>query len=232
MVDVDKDPETTSMSSNLHVCSFDEFQSFFKAKAFDVIGNGTFRKHLAKCKDAGDVWAVEMGNHMQSVQNHIKEITTIVTNMPQTSNKMHEICKEVMMGAQPPTKLYAGCVTCCVTNRQCIKCLDLTRNHKGTTPVFVDARFCYFFMLLWYCHKIEYVMRSFTRTWLDARDEQETFKAQCEAIQVELRDNVHSMYRLFVIAKRHIMSTLRIYENNHRLSLFLEDDVLKHSPSI
>jgi hypothetical protein len=209
----------------MSVCTPEEFKSFFNAKAFDVIGNGTFRKHLARCKEAGDVWAVEMANHIQGIQNHVREVTTAISNMPQTSNKLHEICKEVMMGAQPPTKLHAGCTTCCITQRQCMKCLDLTRNHKGNTSMFVDARFCYFFMLLWYCNKIEYIVRSFTRTWLDSREESETFQNQCEAIQVDLESQINAMYRLFVVSKQHIMSTLKHYEQNHRLSLFIESRV-------
>ena len=209
------------------MCSLEEFQSFFNAKAFDVIGNGTFRKHLARCKDAGDVWAVDMSSHMQTVQAHVREVSSAVSAMPQTSNRLHEICKEVMMGAQPPTKLHAGCTTCCITQRQCMKCLYLTRNHRGNATMFVDARFCYFFMLLWYCNKIEYIILSFTRTWLDTRDESETFQSQCEAIQSELADKIAAMHRLFVVSKAHVLSTLSHYEQNHRLSLFLESGILK-----
>ena len=221
----DNKKKTSRMSSEPTICSLENFKSFFYAKAYDVIGNGSFKKHLARCKDAGDLWAVEMGNHIQIVQQNIREITNKVTGMPQTSNKLHEICRDVMMGAQPPTKLNAGCVKCCITQRQCMKCLDLTRNHKGTQPMFVDARFCYFFMLLWYCNKIEYIIRSFTRTWLDARDENETFQYQCEQIKVEMEDTLLSMHKLFVIAKQHITSTLHHYERNHKLSVFLESDI-------
>jgi len=201
-------------------CTAEEFQHFFNAKAFDVIGNGTFRKHLARCREAGDLWAVEMSSNVQSVQSHIREISSAVVGMPQTSNRLHEICREVMMGAQPPTKLHAGCVKCCITLRQCMRCMDLTRNHKSSAHMFVDARFCFFFMLLWYCNKLEYIIRSFTRTWLDTRDDKETFEQQCLAIQEELKPQIDSMYKLFVIAKSHIIKTLAHYEQSHKLSLF------------
>jgi hypothetical protein len=208
------------MSTTHPECSLEEFQNFFRAKAFDVIGNGTFRKHLAKCREAGDQWAVDMSAHVQTIYGQIRDISQTVASMPQTSNQLHEICKDVMMGAQPPTRLHAGCTVCCITQRQCVRCLDLSRNHKHHSNLFVDARFCFFFMLLWYCNKLEYIIRSFTRTWLDSRDEQETFESQCLAIEKELHLVIVSMHKLFVVATHHIKNTLKKYHDNYKLTVF------------
>lgn len=199
----------------------DAFKSYFFAKAFDVVGNGAYKKHLSQCKEVGDPWAVEMTNSIQAVQAHIRDITAAVQGMPHTSNKMHEICKDVMMSAQPPIKLHAGCVTCSITGKQCMKCLDLSKTHKGNSHVFVDARFCFFFMLLWYCNKIEYIIRSFTRTWLDARTSEETFQALCCKMQQEMDPQVARMHQLFVSGHRHITSTLERYEEAHKVTLVL-----------
>jgi len=105
------------MGSAARQVSADEFKNFFLAKAFDVVGNGSFRKHLARCKDVGDMWAVDMAASIQVMQGQIKEIVGAIQSMPQTPNKFHEICKDVMMSAQPPTKLHAGCVTCSITEK-------------------------------------------------------------------------------------------------------------------
>lgn len=202
--------------------SFKEFQDFFLAKAYDVVGNGAYKKHLARCKDGGDMWAVDMSNHIQSMQSHIKDVASAVQNMPQTPNKLHEICKDVMVSAQPPIKLHAGCVTCCITDKTCMKCLDLSKTHKSGSCVFVDARFCFFFMLLWYCNKLEYIIRSFTRTWLDARSEDDTFQDICKALVREMEQRIASMHRLFVVAKSHIILTLKRYSETNKISLILD----------
>lgn len=201
--------------------SLKDFKDFFLAKAFDVVGNGTYRKHLARCKDGGDLWAVEMSASVQTMLGHIRDVTAAVQSMPQTPNRLHEICKDVMMSAQPPIKLHAGCVTCCITDKQCMKCLDLSKTHKCSASVYVDARFCYFFMLLWYCNKLEYVIRSFTRTWLDTRSEDDTFQDICKAISHEMASRIVSMHRLFVVAKDHILKTLEKYSENNKVSLIL-----------
>jgi hypothetical protein len=200
-------------------CTMEEFVNFFHAKAFDVVGNGSFKKHLTKCKDAGDPWAVEMAQHIQNVQAQIKEIGSVILAMPQTSNRLHEICKDVMVGAQPPTKLHGGCVTCSITQQTCMRCLDLSKTHKSSKNLFVDARFCLFFMLLWFCNKIEYIIRSFTRTWLDSRKDTETFQELCHTLQVDLKPKIEAMYRLFVMGKEHVLKTLRQYEKTHKLML-------------
>lgn len=202
--------------------SFKEFKDFFLAKAYDVVGNGTYRKHLARCKDGGDPWAVEMANSVQSMQAHIRDVASAVQAMPQTPNRLHDICKDVMMSAQPPIKLHAGCVTCCITEKQCMKCLDLSKTHKSSSCVYVDARFCFFFMLLWFCNKLEYIIRSFTRTWLDTRGEDDTFQDICKAIYEEMGPRVASMHKLFVVAKQHIVKTLERYAETHKVSLILE----------
>ena len=196
--------------------TLDEFRGFFLAKAYDVVGNGAYRKHLAKCKEAGDPWAVLMGHHLQAIQAQIREVHGSVLSMPPTPNHLSDICKDVMMSAQPPIRLNAGCTVCAITGRRCLKCLDLSKTHKGNTHVYVDPRFCFFFMLLWYCNKMEYIIRCFTRTWLDSRPESETFKSLCCALGEEMEPSIVRMHSLFVAAKAHVLSTIHAYVENHR----------------
>jgi hypothetical protein len=203
-------------------CTLDEFRGFFLAKAYDVVGNGVYRKHLAKCKEAGDPWAIAMGQHLQAVQVQIREIHAAVAAMPATPNRLGEICKNVMMSAQPPVRLNAGCVVCAITSRRCLKCLDLSKTHKGNHRVYVDPRFCFFFMLLWYCNKMEYIIRCFTRTWLDNRPESETFKSLCCALGLEMEPVIARMHSLFVIGTAHVLATVQNYVKSHHHEPVLE----------
>ena len=189
-------------------CTLEDFRGFFLAKAYDVVGNGAYRKHLARCKESGDPWALTMTLQLQTVQAQIREVHTAVAAMSPVPSKLNEICKEVMMSAQPPIRLNAGCVTCCITGRRCLKCLDLSKAHKSNSHVYVDPRFCLFFMLLWYCNKLEYIIRCFTRTWLDGRPDGETFKTLCCALRDEIDPTVARMHGLFVSAKDHVLETI------------------------
>jgi hypothetical protein len=190
-------------------CSLDEFRGYFLAKAYDVVGNGAYRKHLTRCKEAGDPWALTMTAQIQTMQTQIREIHTAVTSMTPGPTKLPEILRDVMISAQPPVRLHAGCVTCCITGRRVLKCLDLSKTHKTNSQVYVDPRFCVFFMFLWYCNKLEYIVRCYTRTWLDGRGEGETFKDMCCALRDELEPTIVRMHTLFVTAKAHVLKTLQ-----------------------
>lgn len=196
------------MSARMTDCILDEFRGFFLAKAFDVIGNGLYRKHIARCKDSGDPWAIAMAGHAQTMQNQIREVQAAVAAMQQTPNRLQEICRDVMMSAQPPVRLHGGATTCSITGRRCTRCLDISKAHKHTPHVYVDPRFCFFFMLLWLCNKLEYVVRCFTRDWLDQQPDGETMTRLCERLREELEPTIVKMHRLFVMGKRHVLATL------------------------
>ena len=207
--------------------TLDEFRGFFHAKAFDVVGNGTYRKHLAKCKETGDHWAVTMGAQIHEVQSQIREVQSAVQDMPRNADRLAEICRDVMMSAQPPIRLFAGHAECAITQRRCTRCLDLSRAQKGHSSVYVDMRFCRFFMLLWYCNKLEYIIRSYTRTWMDTHHtDVETFRDLCTVMCTEQESTIVRMHGLFVMALGHVFATLRhhAHQNTHTPVLCLHKE--------
>ena len=84
------------------VCSPEAFENFFLAKCYDVISNGQYKKHLVRCKDTGETWAVKMGADVQLVQSCINKVQSAVASMPHMGNHLQEICRSVMNSAQPP----------------------------------------------------------------------------------------------------------------------------------
>ena len=211
--------------------TLNEFRGFFHAKAFDVVGNGSYRKHLARCKETGDHWAVCMGEHVHAMQSRIRELQNAVQEIPKTSNRLAEICHDVMMSAQPPIRLFSGHSICAITQQRCSRCLDLSRAQKGQTSVYVDTRFCQFFMFLWFCNKLEYIIRSYTRTWLDMRQQDnESFKTLCTTMCEEQEAVITRMHALFVMAYEHVSASLQHHAQINRLTpvLHLANDKCKN----
>jgi hypothetical protein len=203
------------------VCSEKQFKNFFLLKAFDIIGNGSFKKHLARCKDTNDMWAIEMNNDVQHMQAVIKEINVKVQDIPRTPNRIFEICKDVMTSAQPPVKMFAGTVTCTITKNICNRCLDFSKIHKKDTNVFVDARFSHFFLFLWYTNKIEYIIRSYVRHWVYSQTESD-YKTLCEKIQSDLSTKINAMYCLYIKAYNHVMLTLSKLDTMHSQKILMD----------
>ena len=160
----------------------EDFLHFYLAKSYYVIGQGTFRRHLCKCKEAGDLWAMDMNSGVVKVQAAVKALQGRIQQIPKPRNTvLYQLCKDVMVGAQPPIRMFAGYTTCCLSGVSCNTCVDLTRPAKNSEHVHIHARFSHFFLMLWYCSKLEYVVRSCSKAWLERQDvrEQTNFKELC-----------------------------------------------------
>jgi hypothetical protein len=202
------------------ICSIEQFRHFFLAKAFDIIGCGTFKKHLAKCKEANDPWAIAMCNNITKMQQVLNNLQNEIKEIPNSPCKMFEICKDVMCSAQPPVKMFAGATTCALTGNVCVHCLDLSKIYKVPQNTYVDASFGTFFVFLWYANKIEHVIRSYIRNWLDNQKKEQNYTVLCEMIQKDLDDTILKMHKLFNRAYSHVMiSVRRFIEVQNRRSI-------------
>ena len=191
------------------VCTVSEFQSFFHAKAFDIIGNGTFKKHLAKCKEANDMWAIQMTADIQTIQNKIRDIQVLVHEIPASPCQFFEICRDVMSSAQPPVKMYAGTAMCALTQNICQHCLDFSKIHKNTKTLYIDARFSNFFLFLWFSNKLEYVIRSYVRSWLEDTKKDLDQVTLCQMVQQDFKDKISSLHALFCLSYQHVTVSLQ-----------------------
>jgi len=193
----------------MDIVSLDQFQSFFYAKGFDIIGDTAFKRHLTMCKDANDAWAIKMWNDVQYLQSKIRDLQNLVQEIPNTPCRMFELCRDVMSNARPPTQLFSGIATCVLTGLQCSPAIDLSKIHRNQrSSIFVHTQFSHFFLFLWYTNKIEYIIRSYTRNWLDSKPEETNKKILCDMLQSEMQDTIAKMHRLFVLAYNHVTKSL------------------------
>lgn len=201
--------------------TLDDFHAYAQTKAYDVISSGHFKRHLGASRENGDRWAVVMYSRQNKVASKIREVFTLVSQLTTPrSQPIQRMCKDVMSCAQPPIKVVAGENVCCLTGVQTEHCIDLTRMGKNSKEVFVHPRFWHFFVLLWYCAKLEYVIRACTKQWLDAqqiRPEPKTYTAVCEEYTIQ---NVGFNERLFQLLERALEYTtlsLSLYRDKYAL---------------
>jgi hypothetical protein len=205
-----------------------DFKHFYLAKSYDVIGGGTFRRHLCKCKEAGDPWAVEMSAGLNRIHQAIRHIQSRVGQIPRPRNALlQQLCKDVMIGAQPPIKMYAGYTTCCLSGVSCNTCIDLTRPAKLAQHVHIHARFSHFFLMLWFCSKLEYLVRSCAKAWLERQSDQEdlNFRSLCERFREETGDYCGSLHGVLERSYGHVNMSLDVL-----MHFALEHPVLEGEP--
>jgi len=212
------------------VIQIEDFRHFYLAKSFDVIGMGSFRRHLCKCKEAGDPWAVEMNAGVNRVQQAVRALQARISQIPKPRNALlRQLCKDVMVGAQPPIRMYAGYTTCSLSGVLCNTCIDLTRPAKNSQHVHIHARFSHFFLMLWFCSKLEYVVRSCAKAWLERQDDKEehVFKELCNRFQEETADYFRQLHGVLERSHAHVTETLDVL-----MHYALEHRVLEQPPSV
>ncbi len=199
----------------------EEFRSYSLIKGYDVISSGHFKRHLSLSRDNGDKWAIQMYNGQTAVQNAVRDLFTLVAQLttPHTA-AIHRICKDVMSCAHPPVKVLTGYNTCCLTGVSVEHCIDLTRAGKNSKEVFVHPRFRHFFMLLWFCAKVEYVIRACTKQWLDTQDSKpcaENYTQMCEDYASHNAEFNDQLFRLFVKGVEYVSTSLTIHRDKSAL---------------
>ena len=213
----------TSAAGTTHVpmMSFEDFQAYSQVKAYDVISSGHFRRHLATSRENGDQWAVLMYNRQNKVSNRVREVFSLVAQLSTPKSlHMQKICKDVMSCAQPPIKVLTGESVCSLTGVKAEHCIDLTRAGKNSREVFVHPRFWHFFVLLWFCAKLEYVIRACTKQWLEARKitpVPERYTIICEEFTEENTGFNEQLFRVLERALQYTTLSLKIYRDKYAL---------------
>lgn len=209
----DIDTKKECNSEYQYIISLDDFRHFYLAKSFDVIGAGSFRRHMCKCKEAGDPWAVEMNTGVNRVQQAIRSLQSRISQIPKPRNGfLQQLCKDVMIGAQPPIRMFVGYTTCSLSGVRCNTCIDLTRPAKNSRNVHIHARFSHFFLMLWFYSKLEYIVRSCAKAWLERQvhKEDKNFKELCEAFKDGTEEFCTQLYGVLSKSHHHIVKTLDV----------------------
>ena len=199
----------------------DDFHAYAQIKAFDVISAGHFKRHLSVSRDNGDKWAMQMYNRHNLVQGKVKEIFTLVGQLTTPNSQLiQRVCRDVMSCAQPPIKVLTGQNTCCLTQLNTEHCIDLTRAGKNSKEVFVHTRFWHFFVLLWFCAKLEYVIRACTKQWLETQGIKpipSSYTTVCEDYVAHNHDFNERLFRLLEKALEYTTLSLTLYRDKYAL---------------
>ena len=152
------------------------FVGFMLAKSYDVLSDCSFKRHLIQSRDRGDAWAVGMHAQLTRITAACKRVQTLIIAMQDTPQHRDwaMICRDVMASASPPVKVFTGRTQCHLTAAGLDHSLDLSKAGKNAKDIRVHLRFFYFFLYIWLISKIEYVIRSSVKSWLEPEPERDS----------------------------------------------------------
>ena len=201
----------------------DGFEGFMLCKAYDVLSEGHFKKHLIQCRDKGDAWAVAMHTQQTKIMHECRHIQAQINSLLDTPNsEWAQICRDVMSSAQPPVKVFTGYSQCCLTGAFLDYSIDLSRTGKNTRETYVHLRFWHFFIVLWFTAKIEYVIRSCTKQWLEGQEPSSDYTATCERFRAENEELIRQMGSLFRKASNYVQGTIELYRQQFHVTPVLK----------
>lgn len=179
----------------------ENFTSYVNCKAFDVIGNGTYKSYLVKCRDNNDEWAVNMHQNSMSILENVRSITSLITNIRRLdASGVAVICREIITNTTPPVYSTPSWNVCQISDQHTFSCVEVIRSqHKNIRSVFIHSKYTTFLDILWFVCKIDHVVRNFTRQWL--RSEQEKIKGMslsetCEFFKTNTEE-IDALFHVF-----------------------------------
>lgn len=190
---------------------FIEFQDYVHCKAFDVIsGDGSYRRYLYQCVEKQDEWALRMHANVAKVTAHVRDVQSLVERVRQLQTPIARVCTEVVTAMHAPVRCVPRLAVCSITGAHSQDCIDVSRATKTENPVLVHPRFHYFFLMLYFVHRLEHVVRSFTKSWLEQQDPDLTMADLTKLFGAQ-EDLMRSMHRAFVEGAQHVVDSLQHY---------------------
>ncbi len=190
---------------------FCEFKDYVHCKALDVIsGDGSYRRYLYQCVEKQDEWAVRMHCNVAKVTAYVRDIHGLVDRVCSLQCPVARVCTEVGTAMHAPVRVVPRLAVCAITGLHTQGCIDVSRATKTENPVLVHPEFHYFFLMLYYVQRLEHVIRSFTKYWLEQQDPEDTM-AQLTAAFASQEQLFVDMHRSFIEGSRHVVDSLQHY---------------------
>lgn len=191
------------------------FTDFVLFKAFDVIsGSGSYRKFVHQSSDNGEEWAIRMMKSVSDMNAILKDLHSVVERVRRLPNsKVATVCNEIVLATRAPIRIISGWSTCFLTDNQAHNCIDVSRVVKNGQTIPLHPRFSYFVLQLFYCHRLEHVIRTYTKSWMDAQNGV-TDIHELTALFQEQVALFHSMRVKFCEGYEHVRCSLDKYMNS------------------
>jgi len=190
---------------------FSVFKDYVICKAFDVIsGDGSYRRYLYQCVDAQDEWAVRMHANVAKVTQQVRETQALCERVKALETPVSRVCAEVVTAMHAPARVVKKLSVCYITGAHVENCVDVSRATKSETPVLIHPKFHYFFMMLYFVHRLEHVVRSYTKCWLDSQDQNASMKELSDSFENQT-ETLRQLHQRYVEGHQHVIASIQHY---------------------
>lgn len=150
-----------------------DVETYVKFKAFDVIGNGSYRKYVNSCRERGEDWAQKMMESVGQVLSATKRVQHLVSDLQSAGkNGLYLLCQTVIENNTPPIDQNTVISECSVSGKAKCQCIVLKCKGRGAPFIMVQNRFGHFVLMLWTVFKMDLVIKTVTRDFIDSMEQE------------------------------------------------------------
>jgi hypothetical protein len=204
---------TPELSSNVpdkpEPITEDKLRNFILFKAFDIIGEGGYRRFVLKNKNNGEPWAVtvysDAHNANRFLRSTLQLIGQLAGNIP--CAKLYKLCQRVTSDMNPPSVTAHGWCICALTGVRTENTTQLGRSNKGEV-CYVHRKFHVFFTMLWFIARFELCIKYATMQWLQQNNStKHNIQHLCEKLQTD-ESFTKNMSRCILHATQHVTDSV------------------------
>jgi hypothetical protein len=218
-----------SDTPNIEPIDTDKLKNFILFKAYDIIGDGGYRRFILKNKNNGEQWAVVLYNDSQYVSRYVRSILNLVNRMQFNAScaKLHKICQRVINDLNPPSISNQGWCICALTGMRTENTTQLGRSNK-VESCHVHRKFYKFFCMLWFIARIELCIKYFTMQWLQKNNTglEQNIQTLCTKLQADT-DYIQSICEKFTHATEHVIKSTKMHIEHTGRSTILNTNTFK-----
>lgn len=194
--------------------SYEDFRDFVLSRAYDIISENRFKKWFIRGKDAQDEWALKMQASISLVQTNVRRVSEAVASLSELpGDKIKKICDSVLLMQLPPDDSFMEPGRCMISGLKSYALVNLCPKLLAPDKILISPSLLHFFQVYWFVMKLDYVVRNFTRSWIDDRCGENTIKEICNEFCAD-DQFTQSAWTVFKHGCSHILQSVSHHEES------------------
>jgi hypothetical protein len=172
---------------------------------------GHYKKFLLARKEQEAPWAQALWAQIHAVQTALQALEAKEQELRASPlHAMQTLIQHVVESNLPPSDPHLTIATCIISRKTDIPCVMIRGKGRGSMPFHVSSRFVPFLYDLWIIHKMDVLIKTFSRQSLDAYDPegQRTMAEIASLFETQRREDVRALSGYFYVAYQHVYRSI------------------------
>jgi hypothetical protein len=206
---------------------------FLTLRAYDIISNGQYKKHVVQNKENYENWAIELYAQYQQTLSCLRNVTQIQTQIRACGyDRLATLCNIITECSEYPFTINSEWSICYLTGVRCKHSLQVKRNQimftstkrarlstsiqmstmhptRSSDTIDIHSKFRQFLVSYWLLSRFDTVIKVIIRQWINRSDDTDTanFSVLCRKFSSDITF-LESIENLFFHSWVHVQKSV------------------------